>query len=215
MKKLGFIDPFMKTPAVHCFNEFIDLMATPTSYHMPSQFGVRSLEDHQSDTDGYIIVGSASHVTEPLAWHAPLAKFLLAELKRGKPVFGCCFGHQLICHALGSSVEFAHPLQEKSSGVRNITFNQDFRNYKRGENFHLAVTHRQIVTTLGPGLIEVGRGLLNDIVAHKDLPLLCTQAHPEASSFFCTSDIQNMTLNEEQQSRKNGSDLIKRFFNSF
>lgn len=209
MKKIGFIDPFMINPAVHCFNELVQRFSLSSTYHMPSKFGVKTLERHQENTQGYVIVGSLSHVTEPLEWHAPLAEFLVEELRKGKPVLGCCFGHQLLAHALGSLVDYATPEQEKYTGVREITICGDFWNFKQGEKFILPVSHKQVVKTLAPGLRSVGHGLENDIIIHEDLPLLTTQAHPEASSQFFSEDEGQMTT------RHDGPLFMERFFEFF
>src|SRR4051794_40352050 len=130
MKKLAFIDPFVVSPAVHCYNGIVDLLNISMTYHMPSKFGMSSLLDSENETDAYLIVGSASHVTEPLDWHGPLAEFLVKVLKSGKPVMGCCFGHQLLCYAFGSSVDFAHADQEKYSGTRVMTLTEDLYGFK-------------------------------------------------------------------------------------
>jgi GMP synthase-like glutamine amidotransferase len=212
MKKIGFIDPYVVSPAINCFNSFVNLFDYPTTYHLPSQNGTRTLLYEKDQTHAYIIVGSASHVTEPLDWHAPLAQFLLEELKRGKPVMGCCFGHQLLCHALGSTVEFLHANQDKESGVRKITFNQDISGFKNGESFTLSISHRQVVSSLGTGLKEVGFGLKNDFVIHETLPLFTTQAHPEASDFVLRNDIKNLNETEIMKAKKDGDHLITRFF---
>lgn len=215
MKKLAFVDPFVVSPAVHCFNDFVKLSDASVSYHMPSKFGTRGLEENREETQGYIVVGSASHVTEPLEWHGPLARFLVSELHYGKPVFGCCFGHQLMAFAFGSNVDFAFSNQEKQIGVRQITLNRDFWNFRKGETFTLPVTHRQVVKELGKGLISVGAGLPNDIIIHESLPLLTTQGHPEASAYFCTNDIGNISPQEEMMGRKDGALLIRRFLENF
>lgn len=215
MKRLAFIDPFVVTPALNCFNDFVDLMKRPVSYHMPSKFGITTLEQVRMETDGYIVVGSASHVTEPLEWHGPLAQFLLEELNRKKPVFGCCFGHQLLCHALGSTVDYAHVNQEKYNGVREIKVTKDYLSLKAGEKIVLPVTHRQVVKTLGQDLISIGEGLANDIVGHRKLPMLTTQAHPEASRYFCQSDIQNLDAKDASLARGHGQGMIKKFFTHF
>jgi GMP synthase-like glutamine amidotransferase len=215
MRSLAFIDPFMISPAVNCFNGIVELLGHKTTYHMPSKYGVKSLIEARNHTDAYMIVGSASHVTEPLEWHAPLANFLLEELIKGRPVMGHCFGHQLLCHALGSTVQFAFPNQEKYSGLRCMTMTQDLWDFKKGERFCLAMTHRQIVTKLGEDLMEVGAGLTNDLVAHKKWPLFLTQAHPESSRHFCQNDVQGMDEKEVALAIKDGSALIKRFYGYF
>lgn len=213
--QIAIIDPFVKTPAVHCFNNLVQSLKVPLTYHMPSTLGIQSLIEAAPITQAYIILGSASHVTENLAWHEPLAQFLLNELKAKKPVLGCCFGHQLMCHALGSEVSFYYPDEEKLSGQRKIVLTKDFWDFNEGEIFHLAVTHRQIVKSLGPELMNVGVGLPNDIVIHKSLPFMGTQAHPEVSGYFCQEDIKDLNANETEQAQRDGIRFIRRFLEHF
>lgn len=214
-KQIAIIDPFVKSPAVSCFNRLVQMLNLPASYHLPSLFGNETLYRDQDKTSAYIVLGSASHVHENLPWHTPLAQFLVEELHKNKPVLGCCFGHQLMCHAFGAKVEYYESQEVKLSGKRKVTICQDQWNFAKGEEFHLAITHRQVVKDLPATLIELGQGLSHDIVIHQTLPFLGTQAHPEASSYFCQHDIQNLTISEEKLTQDDGERLIRRFFEYF
>lgn len=213
--QIAVIDPFVKTPAIHCFNSLSSLLKVPLTYHMPSTMGLASLKEASSKTDAYIVLGSASHVHENLPWHKPLADFLIEELHKKRPVLGCCFGHQLLCHAFGSEVSYYYPGEEKLSGHRKVVITKDFWNFHEGELFDLGVTHKQVVKTLGPDLITVGVGLPNDVVIHKSLPFLGIQAHPEASDYFCQEDIKNLTPMEKEIAQRDGHRFIKGFLASF
>jgi GMP synthase-like glutamine amidotransferase len=213
--QIAVIDPYIKSPAIHCFNGLVDLLQRPLSYFQPSQFDLTGLEQRRTQTCAYIVLGSASHVHENLPWHKPLASFLLQELRSNKPVLGCCFGHQLICHALGSELSYLQDEAFKLSGLREISITQDFWSFKQGESFTLGVTHKQVVKNLAPGLRAVGHGLENDIVIHEKLPFLGTQAHPEASWHFMAHDIQNLGEDQKLVARHHGEELISRFFKHF
>lgn len=210
-KQIAIIDPYIRTPVVSCFNRLVDIIGAPSTYHMPHLMGLETLQKEKENTSAYIILGSASNVEDNLPWHAPLASFIAEELKNGKPVLGCCFGHQLMCHYFGSSVDFYHENQDKLLGARKITITKDFWNIKQGEVFHFPVTHRQFVKSLGPDLISVGEGLPNDIVIHKSLPFIGTQGHPEASDYFCEVDIQVLSPDDKSLGQKDGEHLIRRF----
>lgn len=212
---IAFIDPFLKTPAIHCFNDLAATFNKPFAYYMPDKFGVETLKKDASRIKAYFVAGSASNVTEPLDWHDDLANFLVTELKQHKPVLAVCFGHQLLCHALGSVVEDVHDNGDKIAGVREITVTENFWNYKEGTTFTLPVSHRQMVKSLGTDLLSVGRGLENDIVIHKTLPLLSTQAHPEASTFFCRQEIKILDSLGEKAGRIDGQHFIHLFFQHF
>lgn len=213
--QIAIIDPFVNGPAVNCFNSLVNVLGVKATYHMPGPYGIDSLLKEVSRSQAYIVLGSASHVHEELPWHKPLADFLLQELKNKKPILGCCFGHQIMCHALGGTVEYHVPDETKQMGTRNISITDDFWNFKKGESFLLGVTHKQVVRNLPKGLKAVGLGLENDIVIHEYLPFMGTQAHPEASDYFCTTDITNLNSPEIGALQTDGARLIQRFFQHF
>lgn len=213
--QIAIIDPFVISPAVNCFNSLVNLLGVKATYHMPSTYGIESLLQEASKSQAYIVLGSASHVHENLPWHKLLADFLLQELNKNKPVLGCCFGHQIMCHALGAKIEYHVKEETKQMGSRNISITEDFWNFKKGESFLLGVSHKQVVRNLPSGLRSVGHGMENDIVIHETLPFMGTQTHPEASDYFCTTDIVNLNPSEIKSLQIDGARLIQRFFDHF
>ncbi len=214
-KQIAIIDPYVVSPAVPCFNRLVELLGLPCTYHTPSQSGLKSLLEETNKASAYIILGSASHVHEKLPWHFPLANFMVDELKKGKPVLGCCFGHQLLCHAFGAEVNYFSESEIKITGLRKMRMTQSFGELASGEELNLGVTHKQVVRNLPIDLLSIGEGLENDIIIHKDLPFMGTQGHPECSHSFCLTDIQNLTDDEIQLVQKDGAKLIKAFFKKF
>ena len=53
---------------------------------------------------GVIVTGSAAMVTERRDWSERSADWLRAAAHDGLPLFGICYGHQLLAHALGGEV---------------------------------------------------------------------------------------------------------------
>jgi len=55
---------------------------------------------------GAIITGSAAMVTERAAWSERTAGWIRHAMDAELPLFGVCFGHQLMAHALGGRVDY-------------------------------------------------------------------------------------------------------------
>ena len=214
-KQIAIIDPYVKSPAIPCFNRLVGLLDMPCTYHTPSQSGLDSLLGVKQSSCAYIVLGSASHIHERLPWHQPLADFLVQELQLNKPVLGCCFGHQLLCHAFGAEVEYYLNSETKITGVRKILTTKRIGFLDHGVELNLGVTHKQVVRNLPSDLLSIGDGLANDIVTHKSLPFMGTQAHPESSVSFCKTDIQNLSQDEIDLIQQDGAKFIKAFFHHY
>jgi GMP synthase (glutamine-hydrolysing) len=63
------------------------------------------LPPDESCCDGWLISGSKHAVYEDHPWIPPLEDFVRRCYRNGIPVYGICFGHQLIAQALGGRVE--------------------------------------------------------------------------------------------------------------
>lgn len=60
---------------------------------------------HLDDYDGYMILGSAYGVYDDVPFIARLIDLIRQIYQAKKPLFGVCFGHQLIAHALGGHAQ--------------------------------------------------------------------------------------------------------------
>lgn len=61
--------------------------------------------EHYADV---MITGSAAMVTDKLPWSEYAADWLRQALEVDTPIFGACYGHQLLAYALGGEVDY-HP----------------------------------------------------------------------------------------------------------
>lgn len=68
---------------------------------------------------GAIITGSRSMVTEHLGWSEETADWIRLAMLQELPLFGACYGHQLMAYALGGEVDF-HP-QGIEVGTEELT----------------------------------------------------------------------------------------------
>ncbi len=59
-----------------------------------------------SDYAGVLITGSGAMVTERADWSERTAAWLRDAATAGQPIFGICYGHQLLAHALGGTVDY-------------------------------------------------------------------------------------------------------------
>ena len=57
--------------------------------------------------DGLLVSGSEHGVYDRTPWNRPMRKLLLACKDAGKPVFGICFGHQMLADTFGGRAEKA------------------------------------------------------------------------------------------------------------
>ncbi|REM03370.1 glutamine amidotransferase, partial [Mycobacterium tuberculosis] len=64
-----------------------------------------ALPSHR-DFAGVIVSGSAAYVTDRAEWSERSAQWLRAAAHDDRPVFGICYGHQLLAHALGGEVAY-------------------------------------------------------------------------------------------------------------
>lgn len=60
--------------------------------------------DSIADADGWVVMGSKHGVYENAPWMIRLQDFLREAVGAGQPVFGICFGHQILATALGGKV---------------------------------------------------------------------------------------------------------------
>ena len=82
--------------------------------------------------DAVVCSGSRRNVSIWEEWMGPTETMFRAAAKSGIPTLGICFGHQLLCHSLGSQIERAESL---SSGIWDLELTEE------GENDILLTTH--------------------------------------------------------------------------
>ena len=129
-----------------------------------------------------VVTGSHSMVTDAEEWSEWTAVWLREAVTSGLPVFGVCYGHQLLAHALGGRVGY-HPAG-KELGTFDITLTDQGRRdaFLAGfpECFAANLAHSQTVLELPEGAVVLA-GSAHDphqIVRYAD-NAVSVQFHPE------------------------------------
>ena len=124
--------------------------------------------------DGYIITGSRFSVNDDLPWIPPLRHFVTELASLAIPVFGICFGHQIIAQAFGADVNRSHT--GWALGSQQYTYSSEV---PRG-NEPAFVFHQDQVESVPSGATVIGSSTQCPIGALRyEHPALSVQYHPE------------------------------------
>ena len=130
---------------------------------------------------GAVITGSASMVTDRADWSERTAGWILDAIDAETPLFGVCYGHQLMAYALGGSVGWLPAGRE--IGTRTITRRgRDSGDWLAGlpATFCAHTTHRQSVLEPPPGTEVIASSELDPHQLLRYAPhAISTQFHPE------------------------------------
>lgn len=129
-----------------------------------------------------IITGSWAMVTDHHPWSEASAEWIRAAMAVEMPLFGVCYGHQLMAYALGGQVDF-HPLG-REVGCLPVSLNanaeQDPLLKDWPTRFSVHLTHEQSVLTLPPSAVNLAA---SDHDPHQIVrygpKAMSTQFHPE------------------------------------
>jgi GMP synthase (glutamine-hydrolysing) len=136
---------------------------------------------HPDDVPGAVISGSASMVTERADWSERTADWIRAVMDAQTPLFGVCYGHQLMTYALGGEVGWLPGGREM--GTQTMT--RDERSAagwpkELPASFPAHTTHRQSVLAPPPGAEVLARSERDPHQLLRYAPnALSTQFHPE------------------------------------
>jgi GMP synthase (glutamine-hydrolysing) len=100
-----------------------------------------------------VVTGSSAMVTEREAWSERTAHWLRDAVQAGTPVLAICYGHQLLAHALGGSVEYNPRGRQIGTIDVELTPEAEHDPLFAGMQklLHLPVSHRQSVLALPQG----------------------------------------------------------------
>ncbi len=133
------------------------------------------------DFKGVIITGSHSMVTECEPWSEALLPYIRSMKENNIPVFGICYGHQLIAKALGGEVGF-HPNGPEPGSVNVMLTDAgkaDNLLSKAPDTFKVNVAHLQTVLKLPPNATLLAANEFEPHQAFRLGNIWSVQFHPE------------------------------------
>ncbi len=134
------------------------------------------------DVDGIIISGSEKGVYDDTPWMAPLRENLREMRDAGVPMFGICFGHQIMADVFGGKAE------KVDKGF--VTGSRRFQT--RDGELQSYLAHQDQVTELPPDARVTASAAYCPVAALSyDFPALSVQFHPEYGPEF-TNDLIDM-----------------------
>lgn len=134
---------------------------------------------------GVLVTGSGAMVTERLDWSERSAEWLARAVGHGLPVFGICYGHQLLAHALGGEVGWNPRGREMGTFEVQAHAESAQDPLLRGlpARFAAQLTHMQTVLAPPPGATVLARSALDDCQAFRvGERTWGVQFHPEFST---------------------------------
>tara|TARA_B100000674_G_scaffold233036_1_gene191611 strand:+ start:4241 stop:4918 length:678 start_codon:yes stop_codon:yes gene_type:complete len=169
----------------HFPNHEIMLWAPHTDNPLDYGFGRRVSEPE--DADSVIITGSRRNVSEWEDWMDDVANLIRNS---DAPIYGICFGHQIICKALGGNVERA---ENNSAFMADVT-------YKDGKQTRQLFTHQDHVTDSGEMIVTGSAEHCSIAVCeHPTRKIRSVQFHPEAVESLLEYSVECGDMNDEER----------------
>jgi GMP synthase (glutamine-hydrolysing) len=137
-----------------------------------------------------LITGSPAMVTDKEPWSEQTAQWLRDAARQELPMFGVCYGHQLLAHALGGEVAYNPAGREVGTfPVRHL--GDDPLLAETPREFPAQMMHAQSVIQPPPGSIVLGESAMDP---HQILRIgrnvYSTQFHPEFTPAFVRAHLE-------------------------
>jgi GMP synthase (glutamine-hydrolysing) len=176
------------------------------------------------DVAGAVITGSGAMVTDREPWSESTAAWLRNAMDAELPLFGVCYGHQLMAHALGGTVGWLPSGREIGTQPIQRNGHEDPLLDGMPVNFPAHTTHRQSVLEAPGGARVLARSAADphQILRYGE-NAISTQFHPEFSTRFMRAYLRSREaalieegfdvrgLHREVQATPDARGLLRRF----
>lgn len=167
------------------------------------------LPEHPAADELYLITGSNNAAYDDLPWILSLQEWIRKAAKLQVPMFGICFGHQVIAQALGGRVE-RFP-GGWGVGIRKMeVLDADLLPFFPDKKMRLIVNHHDQVTRLPEGAVLLAT---SDFCRYEgfriDRHILTFQGHPEFTVDYERHLILNHAENEDDAVKQRALETLE------
>ncbi|NII12216.1 glutamine amidotransferase [Oleiagrimonas sp. C23AA] len=137
-----------------------------------------------AEVERVLVTGSSAMLTDPPDWVDPVSDWLMEAFKAKRPMFGVCFGHQLMCRALGGQIDWLDGPREMGTKRIELLEAIDDDPLLRGfpRQFYGHTTHSQTVCKAPDSAQVLARSRREHHHIVRYAPhAMSTQFHPEMS----------------------------------
>jgi GMP synthase (glutamine-hydrolysing) len=165
--------------------------------------------DAPSAYSGALITGSYAMVTDHEAWSERTAEWIRDAFRADLPMFGVCYGHQLMAYALGGDVDYLADGIE--FGTHTLTLADDASRdpllHDLPKTFDVNVLHSQTVSRLPDGtqVLASTRRDPHQILRYSDTAL-SVQFHPEFDGASMQTFVRLERANKPELPDQRGDD---------
>lgn len=207
---ISIVDGAIKEPVVTCVNKLSAFYGHPIQIHLPHFFPENTLVLDPAP-EAIFILGSASSVHDQLPWHSWLRDYISSASDRNIPIFGFCFGHQIIADVFGASVGFNDSSKEKKQGSRLIRFARDFGDIRKGAELRIGISHREKVMSCPAGfeVLASSDGQEFDALIHPEKRIVSFQPHVEGSHFFVKNTCRLLDKAQQHQVQIDSLEILE------
>lgn len=162
------------------------------------------------DVAGAMITGSAAMVTQRMAWSERTAGWIRDAMDISLPMFGVCYGHQLMTHALGGRVDYLEGGREIGTYPIELLGPAagDTMTSRLATGFRAHTTHEQSVIEPPDGVKVLARSARDPHqVLRYGANAVSTQFHPE----FNADVMRAYVKRKHSDLKREGSDPVSVF----